>query len=1252
MRVFREQRGAVLIVVLGVLAVLALLATTFATLQATEKQVARNYLDTVRAKLAAQSGIQDAEARLREYFPGRYFEGMDLVPMRPKPWKYWGADITEKADPPTDHLIEEALNPSFAHEKDQDPRDMNPEPAQLTIEGRKYGYSGVHGLGAYARNGEHYVLKVSDISGRIHVNDGVDNDPRAGADNSVSQNLKRILNVLGDIIKVPQLGDKIIAARPPGGYKHQNDLLRAVSYDEKLFDQFKDYVTVHAWVDPNVCNPVPLSERYAARFEAETGVRYYRGNPPVYRHGSDIQGVDANNLKISVPGGLGTTPTYPHESDNIKVYGHDILNPQWIEVVSRAPVNVNAAPHPVLVALCSNIQGFFVGYRRRNNPRWKGDLYLSFKQQNELRPRGPGVPSTGDELGFLMETVPVVPKEGTAVDRGREISAYELAREIIRCRERQNGPFYNYSNPNCWFAGPFKTWHQFYAFVDNLAKPTADGGAGFIQDDRPIHWDFGQETDDPSGHAPLVGLPSAMPQQRHAIQAAADAIKANFNPNVHLNETTPDENMFLRVDKTDLFVNSTEFCFLPTGYFEVESLGRGVRARDPATRDATLGDNILVAQAKVRAVFKLYEIHRETTQKHFYAGTLGPRGSSWETNNNMSIEIGPEPDNGVFPGNFGMAGEPDNEWGGYLALPTVGGLGVTKQPNTLVKTTSFGNKLPLGTSLYVPFTFDFDAGGSVVSQKEIGSSTNAGEAVDNYADYVNGRAWSHGGPYAPPHGTGATAVRIARSFRRSKSSSGTVTQPALAPFPPSDLRIDGGQVERHAAPAYMAREGGSGGIWDFNNAQGTGLVSFWWKPSYYPDLTGKVRLVWDMSRYHEPCNQKVNVWPFALWYFPSHYDVSASEVQGPKYWHNNCGQFEPSSLCFGSKQWHASSSGSLPKAHEFGHLTASLNHLGHDGSALNCKKNKPSPLRGHRWIQTAMAWEMQGADSRGVTSKLVVNGEPLYYSKWTYISMTGGWNMGHDRLHFFNNHDGGEANHIRLGATSTIADKAKAQFGYRGNHTGDQTIDEFHAWKEAAQSDPRTLWIRGRYYRPDDSYNEGMFTSAPLELDKQSLTRMLPSPSAAMPPGSGPGASGSAPMLPRQIRILGMAWTWFGDTWDPEVGSAQGGETGQHRVLYHYGAQGGLASKDAQPKVLTYVVDGLQSYGPFENDAYSPVVRSDGTVPVIQEPKNVRYRVQFRLMDGRFGDIYLATPYMDDITIFYDDSKSHLLSYVFDNRSF
>ena len=60
-----RRRGVALILVLGTLAVLALLATAFATLTGLDRQVSHNYVDTVRARFAAESGIEtisDGEA--------------------------------------------------------------------------------------------------------------------------------------------------------------------------------------------------------------------------------------------------------------------------------------------------------------------------------------------------------------------------------------------------------------------------------------------------------------------------------------------------------------------------------------------------------------------------------------------------------------------------------------------------------------------------------------------------------------------------------------------------------------------------------------------------------------------------------------------------------------------------------------------------------------------------------------------------------------------------------------------------------------------------------------------------------------------------------------------------------------------------------------------------------------------------------------------------------------------------------------
>ncbi|HYE97314.1 MAG TPA: hypothetical protein VEJ18_00320 [Planctomycetota bacterium] len=1148
--------------------------------------------DQARADALAQAGLQDAETLLRAYFPARAFEN------RPHAWRFWGLDASETVEPTAGFPPEHAGNPSFAVELDGDASNVDPAPRPVRVEGRTLGLSGVRNPGRHAQNGDQYSLKVSDLSGRLHVNDGVDQGP----DGSVSRNLQRILNVLGDVVGVQGLGTTILAARPPGGYVSLDELRPLLG--DAVYEQVRDYLTAHAWVDPDVANPVPLSGQYAASWESATGVHYERGTPPVFRHGSAVQGVDANNDRIQTPLGLGACPRFGHDSENIKIYGLDVLNPQWIEVVARAPVNVNTASRPVLVALLAGLQGYFVSDRARNNPRWKGDLFLGFKVQNALRPRSPGVPSTGDEVGFLLETLPIVPK--TAALAGAEVSAYVLADEILACRERRNSPYFNYAGPSCWFAGPFRTWHQFNAFVDNLARPAAEGGAGVLVDQRSIYFRYMEEVDDPTGHGALVDDPVA---RRHGVQATADMIKANFNPNLHLNETNPDENLFLRVDKTDLFVNSTEFCFVPTGHFEVQAVGRVLAPAGGATDALAAADNQVKAQSKVSAVFKLYDVKRETTQKHFYAGTPSPRGSGWRTSNNKSIEIGPEPDNGVFPGNLGAAGSPDNEWGGYVALPTIGGLGVDKTPNTQVRTVNVAPTTSLSAAIYVPFALDGDAAFHPFDATEIGSANlaDADDSVRNYPDLVGGIPWSAGGPYDPTDGTPGQPVRMARSFRRPGGAS-----PALVPYPPSDLRIDGLQAERHAAPAYLVhRTSGASveSLWNFTGQRASGMVGLWMKPSFFPEITGKVRKVWDMSRYHAPCNQLVFVWPFETLFMPTQYAPDIAELTGPKFWHNNQGQYSPMSFSFGSLQWHNDANQSLGTlAHQFGRMSQALNHLGHPGHV----SQKPSLLRAHRWMHMAFAWDLNGLESSGASASLLVNGS-TQYSPWTYTTMTGGWSQGRTYMTGFERHSGGEFNQMRFGGTSRIADAAAAVFGYRGNHSPDFTLDEIHVWRTATDADPRSPWMLGRYYRPDPASSEGVFRSAPLGLPA--------------------GAS---------RRILGVSWTWLGEPYDPADPWSLPPATDGEPVLYAYGVLG-TPAKNVEPTVQLSIEDGALLYGPFSDAGYSPVLNASSQTPVLQDPAQARYLAQFRLLNAQFGDVLLATPVLDDVTLYWSDGASSTL---------
>jgi hypothetical protein len=315
--------------------------------------------DLTRALALAQAGILDAETQLKASFPFNTFD----PPSTPRAYKFWGSDQTEIVEPAAGTMLENAVNPSFAVEQDGNPASGSPAARLLKIGGALRGISGVQGPATYATNGDHYALRVSDLSGRIYVNDGVNGGPTG----SVTQNLKRILNILGTVLNEANLGDRIVNNRPAGGYPALSDLLPALG-SEASYVKVRDFLTAHAWVDPNVANPVPLSSATKVRMP----VQYYRGVPEVFRAGASM---DSDGIDVVAPGPLDTIPSaaLPNvvQQADVAIYGLDTLAPQWIEIVGRAPVNVNTARKEVLVALLAGLQGWFVSERKRNNPRWQ-----------------------------------------------------------------------------------------------------------------------------------------------------------------------------------------------------------------------------------------------------------------------------------------------------------------------------------------------------------------------------------------------------------------------------------------------------------------------------------------------------------------------------------------------------------------------------------------------------------------------------------------------------------------------------------------------------------------------------------------------------------------------------------------------------------------------------------------------------------------------------------------------------------------
>jgi hypothetical protein len=164
---------------------------------------------------------------------------------------------------------------------------------------------------------------------------------------------------------------------------------------------------------------------------------------------------------------------------------------------------------------------------------------------------------------------------------------------------------------------------------------------------------------------------------------------------------------------------------------------------------------------------------------------------------------------------------------------------------------------------------------------------------------------------------------------------------------------------------------------------------------------------------------------------------------------------------------------------------------------------------------------------------------------------------------------------------------------------------------------------------------------------------MVPySPRLLAPPTAGSGGVSGGTMTAQAptLRILGMAWTWYGEIPDYKLTPLTTWDG--HRVLYDYSKDPeGLASQDLEPKVGAGIDDGGQIYGPFYDDGFSPILDTKSRTPSIQDPTKLKYFVQIEVQ-GAGRPILLATPVVDDVTLFWDDNQSHLLSYVFDNRSF
>jgi hypothetical protein len=688
-------------------------------------------------------------------------------------------------------------------------------------------------------------------------------------------------------------------------------------------------------------------------------------------------------------------------------------------------------------------------------------------------------------------------------------------------------------------------------------------------------------------------------------------------------------------------------------------VGRIVRPTDGGDDAAAAPDNEAVATRTIVAQVRLFDAVRESSQSQFHAGTMTPRKGSFDTNNGCGLEIGPEPDNGPAPADAGYEG--------YLRLSTIGSnfpKGGGKPRSELWTTLTDPSWYPgattsppggshLGSAIHAHFQLDHVAHHHA-SRNFLTSPPNwdgfrlpqgAWQTVFGRRCCLS-RNWEDRtetipGPYGPVDASRAGAPRwygIARSF--SGEPPKEVEEGA-----PGDLRIDGAYVERGSAFGYWIDENVS-----FNFNEGT--AAFWLKPGFFPEQTGKRRTLLSASRVHAAAPDSMNPSPFALFFVPPHDmgDGSAYSYFG------GSGRLPPASLAFGygfsSKtgyNWEMDTDGDDAAGHA-SVVTPTLNHEGHGDGRF-------SHLRAHEWMHVAVAWHIpRDRLPTDDSVRIYVNGRilpgtegaaHLYATEGQPFAKTPRWTV-HSQKAVIPGVTGAKwcKNSIRIGGEpSMLFDGAL----FPGNYTADATFDEFYLWLDSSPANnggvwgAQTLWHRGRFYRPDDhDPHDARFTSKAIDLTPR-RARVLPPPfdSPAFG-GLAQDRPGNSPAPSHSPRLLGVAWTEWAEDYD------HSGGPGMRPKMYD---RAEVPPRTLRPESGTFAdlyveLDGAW-YGPLRDDGWSPVRSPSGRAPSLADPASLRYAAKLKMgAPAAKGTILLASPALDDVTLYFDRGGPEILSWV------
>ncbi|MFC1587358.1 PilX N-terminal domain-containing pilus assembly protein [Planctomycetota bacterium] len=994
-----SQTGIVLLVVLGVLALLSVLAITFVSMTRLERSISRNYVDRTRAILAAESGVEYAIKRIAN------FHGGVLLQAEAAAMQYQEGDYSVP--------LEQADKPSFQ------------------IPGKPF--SGIISS-ASAQASDYYKLKAVDLSARINLNDGnlaynlPDPPYDIGGLQSGDRRLTMMISYLCELVfaesmGVVGIGDTIAMAietakdELPGGRftsmaEVKTVLAENVDLNQNDWLKFQQYFTIHSWQDPTVLRPT---------FQVD----------------------------ISVPDTAAPAPLYADGGADLYLYLD--MQTKKFDLDTRSPININTAAKKTIQMLFALVSGWYL----KEGPgctlgnchygKWK----ITSSKGNF---HGKAFEYYYDDENINLMAMPFrqkVRKQNIFGQICRSVALDDFSGEGNYASDIADMLWQRIHEEN----NPIETWDEFQDVLSAIIEEV-------IPDDDPYwvkfwtNWYIGAECYGSSfgGFFYPYKEESLAFSSAYGRQIVLDCLLANFNPNSQLNDYNPNLSVNRHVDKSQLATYTTELCFEPTGFFEIQSLGEILNP-----------GGIILARSEINTMVKVFEYFRQSTQAQFMAGydeepdlddyfskstsvTTALAGLS--TDEGYSLQSYPEPvtpDNHIadshFDGQLMLATwQPDlNEYeldvGNYTVPVEIDRLNAPYNPQPILRCTFRTDIKPedFGNNIY--------------------TMNDAAEPGTGYIGYPADF-------YQPKN-----SAQFRHLFNLPKNDRLTYDMAASEPVPGA-LFPDGALSDACRSIGIPAG--------NFGKERGNiTAMQFWIKPNFNTSISTRVRQILCFARSARYGSQLSGPPQLSMYFFTQNLHNDETKMY-----------YYP---CFSSGRWAPTRTliiGWGFRDHGVGLFSPTVNHnfVGHSNAQHGIFPEYN--FEGHQWNHMGISWNTYGSGEPDASWFLVttVNGEIVDPRRWgqegsNFVPMPDMW-MERD----FKN-----CNVVRFGENVLgygrypYLDAGNFDDGVQ-NYVADSTYDDIIGFMDFVPGELFTQFYRwGRYYNENDA----AYTSPPINLHRQ-----------------------------------------------------------------------------------------------------------------------------------------------------------------------